>query len=157
MNIDDYAAHIGKLVSDLYVEQDNNLGPMFFLIDADGKDRYLTVPPFVDKDTAAAVIRGILRKLGATRVAFVDEAWGVKGMTADLDRERERLMRDGVRDEPGRVEVIMVSVEDKTEGALMYHIPINRDGDKVTLGEPVSYRFDYSEGRIVGLLPKDDA
>lgn len=147
-----FILHVAKRVEHIYRKQGNRFTPMYHAIDAGGHE-YVFVAPPVDKDESVRQARAFLAKCEAVRVAFMDEAWilAAENTKDDVDK----IFREGktLSEHPDRAEVIMIHVEDATEGMLMGSMEIIRHGSRVILGKLKITQFDQSEGRMVGLLP----
>ncbi|MEY9235434.1 hypothetical protein ABIF78_007757 [Bradyrhizobium japonicum] len=144
-----FVEHVAKNVSRLFDKQ-GHLLPMYHAIDANGNE-VIFVSPSHDKDRALAMARQSLADMGATRVAYIDEAWVIddpEGL-ADIDK----IEREGVRRQPGRKEAIIISVEDATEGLILARREIIRHGNRAILGKLMIEEHGHVEGRMVGLLP----
>ena len=126
--------------------------PMYHYIDRDGKDFVVPAPPTQDKDAAVAIVRAVLEACGATRVAFLDEAWMLDAQRSGFDFEQAN--RDGISKHPDRIEVLLISAEDQNEGLVMASREIIRHDNRVVLGK-LKFMPDGGElqGRMVGLLP----
>jgi hypothetical protein len=137
-------------------EKQGQLLPMYHAIDATGKD--LIFPsPSQDKDKAVAIVRQILAEAGATRVAYMDEAWSVDNRESGADVEEIYRAGGSISQHPDRIEIIMVSAEDATEGIIMAHRKIFRHGGRAVLGKLEILEGGGLEGRMVGLLPRSPA
>lgn len=126
--------------------------PMYHAINGEGEAFVFPAPPF-PKAEAVPIVRTILKVIEATRVAFISEAWMLDARVGSVDVDK--VMREGIEDNPDRIEVIMISVEDNNEGLLMAMRRIIRDGDKATLGDLDFMPATNAEGRMVGLLPRE--
>jgi hypothetical protein len=132
--------------------------PMYHVVDGDG-DELVFPSPDCDKDTAVRAVRAVLKRVRATRVLYIDEAWVV---SSDGDEDKARAMEThqsgggGLEHYPGRMEVVLYVAEDEDEGALMARREITRDADGTpTLGPLVFYEaFGRHEGRMAGMLPR---
>jgi hypothetical protein len=129
------------------------LSPTYHAVDGAGNEHIFPAPPGT-KNQSVALVRALLKAMDAQRVAYMDEAWvlhaaAAEGGTIDIDK----INREGVEHQPGRIEMVIVSGEDQHEGLLTCTREIIRHGDRVTLGAPTIEHFDHSEGRMIGLLP----
>jgi hypothetical protein len=145
-----FVEHVASRAEYLFKKQ-GHLSPMYHAIDAAGNNYVLAGPPGT-KDEAVAQVRTFLQACDAVRVAFIDEAWVLDQENADIDR----IYREGgtIRNHPGRIEVVIVSAEDQTEGVIMATREIIRHGNRAVLGKLKIVEMDQLEGRMVGLLPQ---
>ena len=126
--------------------------PMYHFVDGEGREVVMNAPPG-GKDKSVAAMRQILKACGATRVAYLDEAWFMEADT-DNNLDLEKINREGVEKQPGRIEVIIISAEDQAEGMIMATREIIRHGDRAVLGKlKMHSKMDSAEGRMIGLLP----
>jgi hypothetical protein len=128
--------------------------PMLHFVDGDGEES-VTPVPMNDKDEASAFIRAMCAVFNAKRAVFITEAWMLSEIGGISPEVMERTDRHGVRNEPGRIEVLLLNAEDQHEGLLMATQEIIRKGNrKATLG-PLSIMkgMDQAQGRLVGFLP----
>lgn len=125
--------------------------PMYHAIDAEGGDLVFPAPPVDNKDQSNAIVRMLLAEAGATRVAFLGEAWMLAARDGEIDLDQ--VQRDGIEDNPARIEILMISVEDAKEGFVLASREITRRDGSVTLGDLEINRMGSAEGRMVGLLP----
>jgi hypothetical protein len=128
--------------------------PMLHFVDGDGEES-VTPVPMNDKDEASAFIRAMCAVFQAKRAVFITEAWMLSEIGGIPDEVMKRTDRHGIRNEPGRIEVILINGEDQAEGLLMATREIIRKGNhKPTLG-PLSIMkgMDQAQGRLVGFLP----
>jgi hypothetical protein len=134
--------------------------PMYHAVDGLGNE-LIFASPHSDKDVAVAMVRGILKACEATRVAYLDEAWLLDARGEDaLNIDMAKINREGVRNQPGRIEVVLISAEDQKEGLILASREIIRHGDKAVLGK-LKFSMEEGpkdgtpsfEGRMVGLLP----
>jgi hypothetical protein len=152
-NLEAFARAALDHASTTFFQQGGAFNPMYLAVAGDGTLHLFMVPGVDDKDFCALLVRRYLAEIGAVRVALVTEAWTVDG---DGDRVAA-IAREGVAAQPDRLEVLMVIAEDRDGGGLSVRREIIREGDRARLGDPVLDRFDVSEGRIVGLLPRPGA
>lgn len=144
-----FANHVIKYI-ERFFKKNGEILPMYHCVGSDGNE-VVFPSPARDKDQAVAMVRVLLKSIEATRVAFIDEAWTLEQPTEEEAREAERV---GIRNNPKRVEIVMISVEDANEGFLMATAKIIRHGNKAMLGKFEFVRDGGSwEGRMIGLLP----
>jgi hypothetical protein len=136
-NLEAFARAALDHASTTFFQQGGAFNPMYLAVAGDGTLHLFMVPGVDDKDFCALLVRRYLAEIGAVRVAAI--------------------AREGVAAQPDRLEVLMVIAEDRDGGGLSVRREIIREGDRARLGDPVLDRFDVSEGRIVGLLPRPGA
>lgn len=94
-----------------------------------------------DKDTVRAFLDDALSKTNGVGIAFVTEAWAVN-YDLDLDGVFHDFYTKRPSQHPNRIEIVSIVCEHMTgASASFFKIPILRDGDKVTLGEPEKNRM----------------
>jgi hypothetical protein len=135
--------------------------PMWHATTSKG-ETIIETPASPDKDASVALIRALFEIRDVVRYVFFDEAWTLlKCVQPD---EMVRIDRDGLRNHPERVEVVMFQGEDaEWGGQISAHRLIHRPasgkpylGPFVTLDELAHLPHGavvQSEGRLVGLLP----
>jgi len=128
------------------------VAPIYVVLAGNGQEVVFERPPG-DKDTAVTIVRAVLRMYRATRVVTITEAWMLDRPTTPIDLDR--IAREGVEAQPERIEVVLIMGEDATEGAVMAQMQIIRDGGTARLGPLKCSRYESSEGRMVGLLPRE--
>jgi hypothetical protein len=110
----------------------------------------------VDKDIAMALVRAFFDARDVVRYVYIGEAWTLN--TLVKREEVDALMRDGIADHPGRVEIVQLQGEDRECGQIKiirpkegkpYLGPLETVGDLI----PASEHISQSEGRMVGVLP----
>lgn len=110
------------------------------------------------KDAAAATIRRTAEATAADFVFMVMESWGLPpGKVGQYDSIVEQYGSVGAS--PWRVDVVAFSLETRN-GLWFGQAPITRKGHskkKRTFGEAAFCYFAAVEGRLSGLLPRDDA
>ena len=107
-----------------------------------------------------ALVRAFFDARDVVRYVYIGEAWTLN--TLVKREEVDALMRDGIADHPGRVEIVQVQGEDRECGQIMgqrkvirpkegkpYLGPLEMVGDLI----PASEHISQSEGRMVGVLP----
>jgi hypothetical protein len=110
------------------------------------------------KDAAAATIRRTAQAIAADFVFMVMESWG---LPPEKVAEYEAIVAEygSVGASPWRVDVVAFSLETR-HGLWFAQAPITRKGrskTKRTFGEVAFRYFAEVEGRLAGLLPRDDA
>jgi hypothetical protein len=131
--------------------------PMYHAITTTGETAILT-PREADKDIAVAMVKAWFVINDVDRYVFIDEAWILDNRKNNLPPfDMDKIRREGLRHHPDRREIVMFSAE-------------NRRGEKLTakrfilrpeIGKPklspleIDEQFDYSEGRMVGLLRRN--
>jgi hypothetical protein len=131
-------------------EETGELLPLYHVVIGTGEEIAFPGLPG-NKDVAVAAVRELFRITEATRYVFMNEAWAL--MSED-EKTTQEVYRDGVRNHPDRVEIIMFSAEDVNEGMLLAHRDIIREDGKVRLGPLEIQDRGTNEGRMVGLLPQ---
>ena len=145
---------------DRYFADHRAVHPIWLAVTSSG-EQFWEVSPLPDKDLSIAMIRALFHIRDVVRYVFVDEAWTVARMLNH--GEFERAQREGLEHFPGRIEVVMVSGEDRECGQLMAQREIIRpQKGKPYLG-PLTMLEDLpfmpagahgeSAGRLIGLLP----
>jgi len=109
------------------------------------------------KDAAAATIRRTAEAIAADFVFMVMESWG---LPPEKVAEYEAIVAQygSVGASPWRVDVVAFSLETR-HGLWFAQAPITRKGrskTKRTFGEVAFRYFAEVEGRLAGLLPRDD-
>jgi len=123
--------------------------PLYHAIKRDGAHMLVPAPP-TSKAAALTLMRALFELQDVVRYVFIDEAW----MVGTDPAETERINREGVRAQPGRVEVLIYIAEDDT-GLLMAMRKILRPAHgKATLAPLEHVGAQAFEGRMVGLLPR---
>lgn len=147
-----FVEHVAKRTEILFKKHGRVL-PMYHAVNADGQDFIMAAPPG-SKDQSVAQARAFLADCKAVRVAFIDEAWALDSQKTD-PADIQKIWDAGkpISRHPNRIEIILISAEDATEGALMGSREIIRHGNRAILGKLKIVDFDGVEGRMVGLLP----
>ena len=105
-----------------------------------------------DKDGAAEAMRALLKEKLAVRVAFIDECW-IK--TFPLDASETEILHSyqiGLRNDPKRIEALMITAEDANGKQIMAHRVIERPvGHKPYLAA-LQISDGPTEGRFSNLL-----
>jgi hypothetical protein len=137
------------------------LYPQYNMVTSAGEHLH-ELGPSTDKDTAVAIIRAFMEIKDVVRYVFLDEAWTLYKLIQPA--EFERIDREGLRNHPERVEIVMFQCEDADWGQITAHRLIHRPagrkpylGPLVTLDELAHLppgSVIQSEGRMVGLLPQ---
>lgn len=109
------------------------------------------------KDQVAIAIRGVLKKTGAVRYVFVDEAWTVMARSEQQGRALQEYARSkSLEDHPDRVEIIMLAAEDAYGNRLMGRIVILRPEHGPAQLQPVIIDdYPQSSGRFTGLIEQE--
>jgi hypothetical protein len=115
-----------------------------------------SMPEGAGKDAVDAFLRYEMAKLDAARYAFVTEAWFVTaaglspGEAADQHR---RCEREGVRAQPDRIEIVMVSGQDLGGGqAMLYRQILRPERGRAALGEAKWQQTEDYVGRFAGMM-----
>jgi hypothetical protein len=111
------------------------------------------------KDIGIGAVRQLLQAQDADWCLMIVEAWTATLQPDDAGKDwnevRKHIPPGGVKDVPGREEVVWFQFEDQELGSRLAKRVIIREGDKARLGplEWMPVERGYSEGRFVGLLP----
>jgi hypothetical protein len=135
--------------------------PMWHAVTSSG-EQFVETTTFDDKDLSVAMIRALFDIRDVVRYVFMDEAWTLSRLIRP--DEEAMIQREGLSKHPDRVEVVMLSGEDRDCGQLMVHRNIIRPpkgkpylGPLQSLDDlpfmPAGGGVEHSEGRMVGLLP----
>jgi hypothetical protein len=149
----DFCDRIFKAKGEIY--------PMWHAVTSDGKDIPI-VSPLEDKDLSVAMIRALFDLRDVVRYVYIDEAWTLSRMVRP--DEDEQVRREGISKHPDRVEIVMITGEDREYGGqLMAHRNIIRPRKGKPYLGPLQSIEDLpfippggaatTEGRMVGLLP----
>lgn len=139
------------------VEADGHLSPIVFLFASDGLHMLPLIGPLCDKDVAAQAVRDQVAKLNAWAVVHASEAWSAtydtSSLVVDLTREPSPA------NHPERREIVNVLCEHRNGDAIDMTLPMLRDGERVTLGEPERLRLRVNErmGRMTNFFGKGAA
>jgi hypothetical protein len=137
--------------------KDGVIYPIYHCIKKDGET--LIVPPLHDsKDVAVAMMKALFVIEKIDRYVFIDEAWMLDAAASGVEGiDLERVRREGVKDHPDRREIVMFSAENRRGEMLTGRRFILRpEHGKPTLSPlHIDPPYDHSEGRMVGLLPKE--
>jgi hypothetical protein len=128
------------------------LSPIWHLVTADGGN-IITATPNLSKDEASIVLRALFELRQVVRYLFVDEAWTIDQPVDDA--VLARITREGVAAQPGRIEIVMFSGEDRECGQLLARRRIIRPAKGKPYLGPLKYTDVRGEtsGRFVGMLP----
>jgi hypothetical protein len=111
------------------------------------------------KDIGVEAVRDLLAAQDADWCLMIVEAWTANLKPEDVGKDwnevRKHIPPGGVKDVPGREEVVWFQFEDQELGSRLAKRVIIREGDKARLGplQWMTIERGYSEGRFVGLLP----
>lgn len=121
---------------------------------ADGVKMILEAPFSENKDTAAALIRGIFAHEHVIRCVLVGEAWeAVQIHSAVSKAEIEAIAKKGISRHPDRIEAVMFTGEDAETGMLLGRRIIQRPAiGPAQLGKLEVVRFNEGSGRFIGML-----
>jgi hypothetical protein len=132
--------------------------PMWHAILADGSHKI--IPQTIDdKELQIGLVRAAFMLFDARAYVFISEAWALSGKArdnAERDAKLEQYLREGIRENPDRVEILWLQAEDQT-GMLSARRKILRPNNaRAKLGE---LEFDEMQGwsaggRMMGLLPR---
>jgi hypothetical protein len=152
-SLKDFTIAAAETAAAMFAKQGNQLAPVYIALDRNGDYSIFPAPPG-PKDFSMMITRAYLEFIGATRVIYVDEAWTLEEPIVGVAKERlDQIEREGVKNQPGHIECVLLVGEDATEPLVMFQRKINRDGDRVWLGPLVDISPDGAQGRMIGLLP----
>jgi hypothetical protein len=130
------------------------VAPLWFGITATGESFDLE-PPHPDKDFSVAMIRAYFALRNVVRYIYICEAWTVQRPLSD-DEVTWIATHGGVAAHPDRIEVVMISGEDRDAGLLTAQRRIIRPPRGRAYLSPLEMHDQtiiQSSGRMVGLLP----
>jgi hypothetical protein len=132
--------------------------PMFVYVDAAGDHIVLSLAKVWnddDKEPAFAFARNAAQQAGATRCAFICEAWSLDSNDVGKPAVLKSLRNHGgLADVPGRREHIVIIAEDQTEPGRRGDMEVVRPvGRKPYLLALRIEQYLASVGRAVGFLP----
>jgi hypothetical protein len=152
MNIEEYARARLAGVSKSFRKR-GTIIPMMHYVNGSRADSMVLVPT----REAMPMARALLELDAATRVAFISEGWMLRKEGGIPDYEVARIGREGVKNQDGRIEVLMVNAEDHVEGGLLAYAEILRPPPggpgSLDLGPVVIVPSGSTEGPLTGLLP----
>jgi hypothetical protein len=132
------------------MKQTGEVAPIWHMVTAKGETIIELTPPG-DRDCALMILRTLMELMDVVRYVHISEGW-MRGPISD--EEMERIKRHGVRNDPKRIEVVLIATEDYEAGYVMTTREIIRlKRGKPYLGPLVEFPRGHSEGRMVGLLP----
>jgi hypothetical protein len=135
------------------MKQTGEVAPIWHMVTAKGETIIELTPPG-DRDCALMILRTLMELMDVVRYVHISEGW-MRGRDKPIsDEEMERIKRHGVRNDPKRIEVVLIAAEDYEAGYVMTTREIIRPKKgKPYLGPLVEFPQGHSEGRMVGLLP----
>jgi hypothetical protein len=141
------------------MQEHGEVASIWHMIAADGQEIVELTPPFEDKDAAIGMIKAMFALADVVRYVHFTEAWTLdyrgEKARAFTKEEIDQIKREGVRNHPDRVEVVMFQAEDNEFGMMTGHREIIREtGKPPYLGPMQMFEGKQSEGRLVGLLPR---
>jgi hypothetical protein len=133
--------------------------PLYHAIAGNGEQLVVPPPHVESKDIAVAMIRALFKDKDVIRYVFMDEAWTIRGEKGISPEKMARFNREGLSEQPGRIEVVFFSAEDRDCGQLTAERLIVRPANGQPYLAPL-HMFESkmgstitSEGRMIGLLP----
>lgn len=134
-----------------------NIGRIYpmFHAETEGGETLVVTPRIYDKDERALAIRALFAQEKVKRYVYLDEMWylDLRGSPEALDIAK--YAKQGLSDNPDRLEAVMVVGEDAKEMIFARRDIIRPKRGKAKLGD---LQFDpeggRAEGRMVGLLPR---
>ena len=133
------------------IERDGVLAPVAFVGTIGGNITVIGGLAYIEKDDAAKMIRKAAKQTKADFVLHVDEGW-LKHATSKAEVDALKENHGQVRDMPGRVDVVMFSLE--TRMGQFFDAPVRQPhGETYTFGELKMQLMPDAEGRFMGLLP----
>jgi hypothetical protein len=111
----------------------------------------------ISKDSAARVVRSLAKDKNADFVLWIDEAW-LKSIDAPTMAEAKRIreaLGDEVKDMPGRIDVVLFSLQTHSGDYLARALrePLDGKPGKYTFGAVNFRKPNQTEGRFLSLLP----
>jgi hypothetical protein len=136
------------------------VAPTWYAIASAGELVELT-PPHPNKNLAIVMVRAFFELHGVVRYVFVDEAWSLQSKSDSNDLAV--IKKHGVAGHPDRVEVVLITGEDRDAGLLAAHRRIIRPPGRRPYLAPLEMLADpqntprgatfKTDGRMTGLLP----
>jgi hypothetical protein len=113
---------------------------LFFLVNRQGEAQVVPAAVLPDRDQLMAALRAHVQANDVYGVIHIVEAWSYHRREGP-DHTFTQIMSGEIkvselRDED-RAEVLMVRMENRDGDHRLWSMPIQRDGDKVTLGKPI--------------------
>ena len=110
-----------------------------------------------DKDLSVAMTKAAFVLEDVDRYVFIDEAWIVDSTQSGVTLDIEKANRFGISNHPDRREVVMFAAENRrgemrTAKRFILRPEIGKPKLAPLVIDPV---YDHSEGRMVGLLPRE--
>jgi hypothetical protein len=132
--------------------------PMYHVVEQNGRHVIMPPPPDATKDEAIALIKALFLLIRPQRYIFCDEAWTIDAHGEEAIARAIDFVRShgSAKDHPDCKEVVIFQAEDRQAGQLTgRRLIIRRAGRKPRLGPLQIDDTISSEGRMVGLLPRD--
>src|SRR6201987_5001091 len=133
------------------MKQTGEVAPIWHMVTAKGETIIELTPPG-DRDCALMILRTLMELMDVVHYVHISDGW-MRGRDKPIsDEEMERIKRHGVRNDPKRIEVVLIAAEDYEAGYVMTTREIIRpENGKPYLGPLVE--FPQGHCRMVGLLP----
>jgi hypothetical protein len=132
--------------------------PMWHAITADGAHKII-LQTIEDKDAQLALVRAAFELFDVRAYVFITEAWSLTDSSRD-EAERnalvEKYTKEGIAQNPDRVEILYFQAEDRTGLLSAYRNIIRQPQRRPRLGKLKFQDMQgwSAEGRIMGLLPR---
>lgn len=110
------------------------------------------VAPLTDKDAVLRVVRGLFKKHQVQRYVFMTEAWTIKVNKDRADAGMEFAKHRSLSEHPDRVEIIMMTAEDRSRCVMGMMTILRPEHGKPKLMPLEMSPADHNEGRFTGLL-----
>jgi hypothetical protein len=135
------------------IKHTGEVAPIWHMVTAKGETIIELTPPG-DRDCALMILRTLMELMDVVRYVHISEGW-MRGRDKPIsDEEMEKIKRHGVRNDPKRIEVVLIAAEDYEAGYVMTTREIIRPKKgKPYLGPLVEFPQGHSEGRMIGMLP----
>jgi hypothetical protein len=113
---------------------------LFFLVNRRGESRVVPASVIPDRDQLMAALRAHVRANDIFGVIHIVEAW-IYHRRQGPDHTFTQIMSGEIKvselRDSDRSEVLIVRMESRDGDHLLWSMPIQRDGDKATLGQPI--------------------
>lgn len=140
--------------ADEMLKRRGEVAPIWHMITSKGEDIIELTPPG-DRDCALMIMRTLMELMDVVRYVHLSEGWMRDSRDGPIpDEEMEQINRHGVRNDPKRIEVVLIAAEDHEAGYVMSTREIIRPKHgRPYLGPLKAFPQGQSEGRMVGMLP----
>lgn len=150
-----------KVIKERFNEAGEMGSPVWFFEGDDENSKRMALTPFRNNQEKEMTIEGIkllFKKFDVKRFVFVVEAWTVTKHSKDPEFNEELPVPPSQH--PDRVEVVMVTGEDRDTGeSFLYQYKIDRSGPKPTLivDEDTFSTYTNMGGRFTNIFEKPTA